>query len=143
MIKYFMNILSGAATLIKGMLVTMKYYFIKPITVQYPDERIEISPRWRGTLKQICDEKGAEICDGCTICARTCPVSCISMEVVKDEKTGKRRTSSYVINFGRCMFCGLCVEACPKKCLVHTTDYELVAYDRNDLIFGKDKILRK
>ena len=142
MIKYFKNIILGLISLFKGMAVTIKYYFIKPITVQYPKERLIVSDKWRGVLKQICDEKGEEICDGCGICAKICPVSCITMEAYKDEKIGKRKTSSYTINFGRCMFCGLCVESCPKKCLVHTKDYEFVAYNRDDLILGKDKILR-
>jgi NADH-quinone oxidoreductase chain I len=140
--KYLQNIVTGLVSLIKGMIVTLKYYFIKPITVQYPHERIAVSPRWRGILRQIRDSNGEEICDGCGICARNCPTSCISMEVYKDEKTGKRKTSFYVINFGRCMFCGLCVESCPKKCLIHTPDYEFVSYNRDGLILGKDKILR-
>lgn len=138
---YLKNIITGIISLIKGMMVTVKYYFIKPTTVQYPDERITISPNWRGTLRQLHDAKGEEICDGCGICAKMCPVNCISMEVYKDEE-GKRKTSSYTINFGRCMYCGLCAESCPKKCLIHTTDYEFVTYSRDYLILGKDKLLR-
>ncbi|MEI7903838.1 MAG: NADH-quinone oxidoreductase subunit I [Candidatus Firestonebacteria bacterium] len=128
--------------LLKGMGITFKYYFFRPVTVQYPKESVKISPRWRGTLRQLYDDKGVEICDGCQICAKVCPVNCISMEVYKEENTGKRKTSKYTINFGRCMYCGLCVESCPKKCLVHTPDFEFCTYDRETLILEKDKLLR-
>ena len=143
MISYAIKILKGLWSLLVGMKVTLKYYFMKPVTVQYPYETREIAPIWRGTLRQLCDAKGEEICDGCQICGRICPVQCISMEVYKDPKDNKRKTSSYVVDFGRCMYCGLCVESCPKKCLVHTTDYALVSYDRAGLVLGKDKLVRK
>ena len=138
MIKIFKN----TRAILKGMAVTFKYFFIKPVTVQYPKQKVKISTRWRGTLKQLRNEKGEETCDGCRICEKICPVNCISMEVYKDEKKNRRFTSSYTVNFGRCMFCGLCVEACPKKCLVHTPDFEFCTYDRESLILTKDKILR-
>ncbi|MEI6846164.1 MAG: NADH-quinone oxidoreductase subunit I [Candidatus Firestonebacteria bacterium] len=143
MVNYFSKIFKGAWSLLKGMGITLKYYFRKPVTVQYPYERREIAPVWRGTLRQLCDEKGEEICDGCQICARTCPVQCITMEVYKDPADNKRKTSSYTVDFGRCMYCGLCVESCPKKCLIHTTDYEFVSYDRAGMVLGKDKLVKK
>ena len=136
------NTLKDILGLLKGMWITFKNQFTKTVTVQYPKQSVKVSPRWRGTLKQLYDDKGTELCDGCQICAKICPVNCISMEVYKDEVTGKRKTSKYTVNFGRCMFCGLCVESCPKKCLVHTPDFEFCTYDRGSLILNKDKILR-
>jgi len=140
---YILKILRGFWSLLAGMKVTLKYFFKKPVTVQYPYEKREIAPVWRGILNQLCDAKGVELCDGCQICGRICPVQCISMEVYKDPADNKRKTSSYIVDFGRCMFCGLCVEACPKKCLVHTTDYVLVSYERAGMVLGKDKLVKR
>ena len=140
--EYFKNIGEAAVSLIKGFTVTFKVMFTKPITVQYPDEKIDISPRFRGMIKLLKDENGNEICDGCGICSVMCPVKVISIETYKDE-AGKRKTKSYNINFGRCMFCGLCVENCPKKCLVHTTEYEDAFFTKEELTFTKDRILKQ
>jgi len=129
--------------LLKGMGVTFKYMFTKPVTVQYPKERVKVSPRWRGTLKQLYDEKGVELCGRMPDLAQD-----LSGELHLDgcfqgtKRPGSGKTSSYTINFGRCMYCGLCVESCPKKCLVHTPDFEFCTYDRESLILNKDKILR-
>jgi len=142
--KYFKDIISGSISVIKGFAVTIKVFFKKPITVQYPDEKVNISPRFRGRLIQLTNkETGEEICDACGICAKFCPVQCISLKAYKDEVSGKRRTEYYNIDFGRCMFCGICVEQCPKKCLVHSQDYEFAVYSRDELTHTKEKILVK
>ena len=144
MISYIIKILKGSWSLLVGMKVTLKYFlFEKAVTVRYPYEKRKVAPIWRGTLRQLCDDKGEEICDGCQICSRVCPVQCISMEVFKDPADNKRITSSYTVDFGRCMYCGLCVESCPKKCLVHTTDYAFVSFDREGLVLGKDKLVKR
>ncbi|MFH1407391.1 MAG: NADH-quinone oxidoreductase subunit I [Candidatus Omnitrophota bacterium] len=114
--KYFENIAGAIVSLVKGFAVTLKFLFMKPVTVQYPDEKIALSPRFRGMLKLLRDENGNEICDACGICSLVCPVKVISIEAFKDE-SGKRKAKSYSINFGRCMFCGLCAENCPKNAL--------------------------
>lgn len=141
MIKYFKNIWFGVVSLVKGFAVTLKFLFSKSVTVQYPDEKIEISDRFRGLIRQIRDENGNELCNGCGACALVCPVKVISVEPLKDETTGKRTSKYYNINFGRCMFCGLCVEACPVKCLVHSTEYEVAHYEKQELFYTKDRIL--
>jgi NAD(P)H-quinone oxidoreductase subunit I len=40
---------------------------------------------------------------------------------------------NYSIDFGVCIFCGNCVEYCPKNCLSMTEEYELSTYDRHEL----------
>lgn len=141
MIKYFKNILFGIVSLVKGFAVTLKFFFSKPITVQYPDEKIDVSERFRGLIRQIRDENAEEICNACGVCSLNCPVKVITVEGYKDEATGKRKCKSYSINFGRCMFCGLCVEVCPVKCLVHSTEYEVAHYRKEELVYSKEDIL--
>lgn len=115
-------------TLVIGLLVTAKYWF-KPgseITVQYPDERLVPSERFRGFLFN-----DVERCTGCGICKMSCPIDCIEIETVGKGKV--RRPIHYLIRIGECMVCGLCVESCPEKCLKHTDRYEGSVYELKDL----------
>ncbi len=121
------------------MYVTFKHFFKPPITVQYPEERQEIAPRYRARHKFI-----IENCISCGSCARACPNQTINMKVVRVEekqvkdKVIKRKIQHPEIYYGRCMFCGLCVEACPAKpkALVWSNkEIELAEYTREELFY--------
>lgn len=60
----------------KGMAVTFSHLFRKPITTQYPEERLAVSRRIRGN-ELIWDE---ERCCGCYTCARSCPQGVINIK---------------------------------------------------------------
>lgn len=117
-------------SLLTGLIVTAKYWF-RPgseITVQYPEERLQPAPRFRGILFN-----DVERCTGCGICKMACPVGCIEIETVG--KGPSRRPIHYAIRISECMFCGLCVEDCPEKCLTHTKKYEGSVYNLEDLYY--------
>ncbi|HNX28672.1 MAG TPA: NADH-quinone oxidoreductase subunit I [Syntrophomonadaceae bacterium] len=114
--------------LLKGLGVTLKHFFQREITEQYPDVMPELPERYRGCLQY--DFKK---CIVCGICINTCPNDVLSMETEKVENSKKKRLLSYTIDFQYCMFCNLCVEACPASCLYFNQNFELSVYNRDDI----------
>jgi NADH-quinone oxidoreductase chain I len=120
----------------KGMVVTMKNAVREPITTQYPEKKLNISRRSRGN--QLIWNKPA--CISCSMCARACPVNCITMVTSRDENK-KLQMDKMDVDTGVCISCGLCVEACPQKCLFMSRDYEKAVYSRKKLKLTKEDIL--
>ena len=115
----------------KGMALTFRHLFRRPITVAYPEVKLTPSKRIRGN-RLVFD---LERCNGCRACVRACPISIIEMQTSKGEKG--LNVDSLEVDFGRCMFCGLCVEACNLDALFLSRDYELASYRRGDLVVDK------
>lgn len=114
--------------LIKGLGITLKHFFQKEITEQYPDVMPILPERYRGSLQFNYPK-----CIACGICVNTCPNDVLSIEVGKDENSKKKKLLSYSIDFQYCMFCNLCVEACPTSCLSFDQNFELSTLNRNDI----------
>ena len=114
--------------------------FRKRATVQYPEERPAIPPRWRGRIILSRDPDGGERCVACYLCAGVCPVDCIALQATEDE-TGRRSPAFFRINFSRCIFCGLCEEACPTCAIQLTPDFEMGEYARQNLVYEKEDLL--
>lgn len=126
--------------LIKGLGVTLKHLFKKPITQKYPEERRQPFPRFRGRQALRRDAEGKEMCVGCTLCATVCPSNAIKIITYEDEK-GERYAGKFELDLSRCIFCGFCAEACPKGAIIMTDDYELADYKRNCFVCDKEKLL--
>jgi NADH-quinone oxidoreductase subunit I len=124
--QYFKNVWDGLATTLVGMKITGKYLLQKPITVQYPDERLPIPDRYRG-IHYLEQEK----CIDCLACARACPIDCIEMEAVRHGK--ELEWVSFTLDYQKCMFCELCVYPCPKDCIHMGTEFAFVTFDRSEL----------
>ncbi|MCL0094587.1 NADH-quinone oxidoreductase subunit I [Dehalococcoidales bacterium] len=120
----------------KGMALTFKHLFRKPITTQYPEERLTPSRRIRGN-ELVWDK---EKCNGCTACARSCPHGNIDIITSKNEDN-TLVVDKFEVDSGRCMFCGLCVESCPAEALFMGYAYELASYRRQDLVLTKEDLL--
>jgi NADH-quinone oxidoreductase subunit I len=137
---------SFAATL-KGLRTTFRRLPEPVRTIQYPEEKTPVYPRFRGRHKlHRFEDTNLEKCVGCSLCAAACPADCI--RVVAAENTPENRVSAgeryaavYEINISRCIFCGYCEVACPFDAITMGHDYELSDYDRNDLIFTKEMLL--
>ncbi len=114
--------------------------FRKRVTIQYPEERPKLPPRWRGRIILSRDPDGRERCVGCYLCAAACPVDCISLQATEDE-TGRRYPEFFRINFSRCIFCGYCEEACPTYAIQLTPDFEMGEYVRQNLVYEKHDLL--
>ena len=118
-----------------------------PVTIQYPEQKTPVYPRFRGRHKlHRFEDTGLEKCVGCSLCAAACPADCI--RVVAAENTPENRVSAgeryaavYEINLSRCIFCGYCEVACPFDAITMGHDYELSDYTRSDLIFTKEMLL--
>lgn len=118
----------------KGLGLTFKHLLRHPITTQYPEERLTQSRRHRGN-ELLWDEAK---CTGCLSCQRACPHGVIRIETSRVDK--KIQVDKFEADLGLCMFCGLCVEACPTKSLFLGYNYEQATYRRDDLIWDKDKL---
>jgi len=126
-------------SLLKGLWVVFRHAFRRRVTVQYPEQKPYLAPRWRGRiiLSRI---NGEERCVACGLCAVACPVDCISLQATEDA-TGRRYPAFFRINFSRCIFCGFCEEACPTYAIQLTPDFEMGEYRRENLVYEKEDLL--
>jgi NADH-quinone oxidoreductase subunit I len=124
----------------KGMAITGKYMFSKKITVQFPEEKTPLSPRFRGLHALRRYENGEERCIACKLCEAVCPAMAITIESDVRED-GSRRTSRYDIDLTKCIFCGFCEESCPVDSIVETHVLEYHGEKRGDLYFTKEMLL--
>jgi len=126
--------------LLKGMLLTGRYFFARKITVQYPDERTPQSNRFRGLHALRRYANGEERCIACKLCEAVCPAMAITIESEeREDKT--RRTTRYDIDLTKCIFCGFCEESCPVDSIVETRIFDYHGESRGDLIYTKDMLL--
>ncbi len=126
--------------LLKGMQVTLKNFFARKITIQFPEERTPQSVRFRGLHAQRRYPNGEERCIACKLCEAVCPALAISIES-EQRDDGTRRTSRYDIDLTKCIFCGFCEEACPVDAIVETHIFEYHGEKRGDLYYTKPMLL--
>jgi len=129
----------------KGMFITFKHIFRKEVTVPYPEERLPVSPRFRGRHFLVVDDDGLERCVGCELCAIACPADAIYIEAAENTEQvrvspGERHAKVYMIHMFRCIFCGYCEEACPEDAIFLGKEYELECYTRDGFIYDKAKL---
>ena len=140
------------AETLRGLKTTFGRMLEKPVTIEYPEQKTPVYPRFRGRHKlhrfdnSDPTHPNLEKCVGCSLCAAACPADCI--RVVAAENTpehrvspGERYAAVYEINLSRCIFCGYCEVACPFDAITMGHDYEMSDYTRSDLIFTKEMLL--
>jgi len=126
--------------LFKGLALTGKYAFSSKITLEYPEEKTPLSPRFRGLHALRRYENGEERCIACKLCEAICPAMAITIESeLRDD--GSRRTTRYDIDLNKCIFCGFCEESCPVDSIVETSIFEYHGESRSDLYFTKEMLL--
>ena len=126
--------------LLKGMILTGRYFFARKITVQYPEERTPQSNRFRGLHALRRYANGEERCIACKLCEAVCPAMAITIESEeREDKT--RRTTRYDIDLTKCIFCGFCEESCPVDSIVETRIFDYHGESRGDLLYTKEMLL--
>ena len=127
--------------MLTGLGVTLRQMLMKPVTVQYPEEKPAIPERYRGRIVLTRDPSGEERCVACYLCSSACPVDCITIYPAETSDEVERYPEIFDIDMSRCMFCGLCEEACPEEAIVMSREVELATFDRESMLFDKEKLL--
>ncbi len=130
--SYLGDAVKSAKYISQGFGVVFDHMGRRPVTVQYPYEKLVPSERFRGRIHFEFDK-----CISCEVCVRVCPIDLPVVDWSFNSELKKKELYSYSIDFGVCIFCGNCVEFCPTNCLSMTEDYELAAYDRHQLNFDQ------
>ncbi len=149
--QYVEDISRSATTIFEGLAVTFSHLLREPVTIQYPDRTTRpvkemLPPRYRGFL-----EVQIDICGACKRCEKICPVDCIKVEMTRDPATKQNLLTRFDIDISKCMFCGLCVEACEDGAtgaIRHTREFEGAVGTLDALVFrfvepGKSRPLYK
>jgi NADH-quinone oxidoreductase subunit I len=133
--------------IVGGAVITLRHLFKRKATIKYPEKTRQFSAVWRGQHVLKRDEHGAERCTACGLCAVSCPAEAITMQAAERKKgeehlyREERYAATYEINMLRCIFCGLCEEACPKEAIFLTDRLVPTEFERQDFIYGKDKLV--
>jgi NADH-quinone oxidoreductase subunit I len=138
-LKHYLKSFS-LSELMQGMGVTGKYLFERKITIQYPEQKTPISPRFRGHHALRRYPNGEERCIACKLCEAVCPALAITIDL-EERPDGTRRTTRYDIDMFKCIYCGFCEEACPVDAIVETNIFEYHFENRGENIQTKDKLL--
>jgi len=124
----------------KGLMLTGRHLFARKITIQYPEEKTPISPRFRGLHALRRYPNGEERCIACKLCEAVCPALAITIES-EERADGTRRTTRYDIDLTKCIYCGFCEESCPVDSIVETQIFEYHGEQRGDLVYTKEMLL--
>ncbi len=125
---------------VRAHIKTLRYFFKPKATINYPFERMPISPRFRGEHGLRRYPSGEERCIACKLCEAVCPAQAITIEA-EPRDDGSRRTTRYDIDMTKCIYCGLCAEACPVDAIVEGPNMEFSTETREELIYDKAKLL--
>ena len=121
--------------------LSMRYFFARKATLNYPFEKGPVSPRFRGEHALRRYPSGEERCIACKLCEAICPAQAITIEAGPRRNDGTRRTVRYDIDMVKCIYCGFCQEACPVDAIVEGPNFEFSAESREELYYDKAKLL--
>jgi NADH-quinone oxidoreductase subunit I len=135
---------TGIPGILKGLATTARTLTRPTHTAEYPDAPPHLPPRSRGVIALL-----EENCTSCMLCARECPDWCIYIDSHKETipattPGGRDRQRNvldrFAIDFSLCMYCGICIEACPFDALFWSPEFEYAELDIRDLLHEKDRL---
>ncbi len=104
-------------------------------TIQYPEVKVPMFPRYRGPLMLLTDpETGIGKCIACGLCERTCPTQSIKVTRAEEKVEGQNVPGSWEYDLNTCMFCGFCVQICPSDALGHAPELEMGQYSKGEAL---------
>jgi NADH-quinone oxidoreductase subunit I len=126
--------------------ITLKNFFRKPVTVQYPEQMRKMPPRTRGRHVLHRYDTGLERCIACMLCSGTCPADAIYIEPAENDPAkpnsyGERYANVFQIDMLRCIFCGYCQAACPTGAITLESNTALATYTREKMLYNKEDML--
>lgn len=127
--------------IMKGLSLTFRTMFKPKYTIEYPEVKFIPPPSYRGRPVLALEDNGQERCVACGLCSRVCPALAIEIQAAETEREKERYPEKFEINMIRCIFCGFCEEVCPEEAILMSKDYEMAFTNREDAIYGKDKLL--
>ena len=138
--------LEDLKALARGMWITLRHLRRPKNTVMYPEEKRQVSERFRGRHRLYRYDDGLERCIGCHLCAAACPSQAIYVGAAENDPQnpvsfGERYAKVFEVNMLRCVFCGFCEEACPVEAIRLGPEYELADHTRESLVYTKDMLL--
>lgn len=130
-----------------GFMVTLRHFFRKKVTMQYPEQRWVVPAGYRGAPYLVRDPEGHTKCVSCQLCEFVCPPRAIKITPPgpagppADRRNAEKMPQAFEINMLRCIFCGFCQEVCPEEAIFLQRDYSLTGTSRQEMIYDKEKLL--
>ncbi len=129
-----------------GFAVTIRHFFKKKVTMQYPEQKWVVPPGYRGAPYLVKDQEGRTKCVSCQLCEFVCPPKAIRImppgpSGAPDAGNVEKAPREFEINMLRCIYCGYCQEVCPEEAIFLMNDYSLTGESREELIYNKEKLL--
>jgi NADH-quinone oxidoreductase subunit I len=132
--------------IVGGFKVTLRHFFKRKVTMQYPEERWVVPEGYRGAPYLVKDQEGRTKCVSCQLCEFVCPPKAIRITPpgpggVPEAGNVEKAPKQFEINMLRCIFCGYCQEVCPEEAIFLMKDYSLIGRSRAEMIYDKEKLL--
>lgn len=128
--------------IVSGLGTTLKHAFSKKVTQQFPEERPDLPPNYRGVHRLNRDEEGRVKCVACYMCSTACPARCIDIVAAPSPWPDREKyPEMFVIDELRCIYCGMCEQACPCDAIELTSLFDLTGLSREEMMFDKEKLL--
>lgn len=133
---YLPGIIGGLGITFKHLMANLLNKKKKMITLNYPEEKYEYSPRFKGNHVLTVKKDGSLRCTACMLCATNCPAECISI-VASEHKdpTVEKYPIHYEIDVLRCVFCGFCEEACPVDAIRMGPEWQTPGLNGSNFIY--------
>ncbi|WP_404422992.1 NuoI/complex I 23 kDa subunit family protein [Nibricoccus sp. IMCC34717] len=131
--------------IVAGLRTTLRHLFKPTVTLQYPEQRPEIPPGYRGVPTLVRDPNGREKCVSCQLCEFVCPPKAIRIvpgEIPEGDASAhvERRPKEFDIDMLRCIYCGMCQEVCPEEAIWLQNQYSMTGYTRAEMVNNKERL---